>query len=301
MSSEKADSASSLTTMRNAFGELRESEGELESFLNGMFDQLESMMVEVFARHKYLEASIQRQNQQEASAQERDGAFRECLEGMRSLEANTADTHNQIARVLSEITETHQQFLREHVELRETQEELRRIGAECHAMREAAERDRGELHQLQDCVQEQLQRLTAVASEWATQHAPADNNGQFAEALEAARRQEAAWRQDRAELESKLEAERQRNAQQNDSLAEQRRLAAAQQGELAGELKRMRSLLELLSNHMSQPVGANAATGQAAAAVSEEDSLTSMLAQFQILQRDLSQRKADRQKPVTKS
>jgi len=125
---------------------------------------------------------------------------------------------------------------------------------------------------------------------------PAGRDEQLAQVLDAASQQQASWQQDRAGLEAELKAERQRAAQQGEALAEQRRLAAEQQAEFAGELKRMRSLLELLLNHMKQPLGGKIGDGKQTTLSPENAALESMLAQFEMLQSDLAQRRAGERK-----
>lgn len=299
MSAKLPEPTSCSESVQSAFGDLRGTQNELDNVFGDVFDQLESLSLELFARHKCLELSTQHQAQHETAGAEHGRQFHECLEELRELQAKVLSAHEEAERVWSEISATHQQFRQEHVELHETQEEMRRISTELHTMCEGVERDRVELRQMRESVQEHLQRLASVSAESAAQSS-SGHDEQFAQVIEATRQQQAAWQNDRVGLAAELEAERQRTAQQNETLAEQRCLAAQQQAELAGELKRMRSLLEILLNQMNQPFGANTDNGNKTSSSSENAALESVLRQFEMLQRDLAQRRADRLKDTAK-
>jgi chromosome segregation ATPase len=199
----------------------------------------------------------------------------------------------------SEISTRREELLKERAEFDKIREELRRSNEQAAAMRDGLEKGQIASEQRQNRIEEQLERL-ANAVEKAAVSAPSGRDEQLVQAVEAARQQQANWQQDRASLEAELRAERQRTSQQSDALAEQRRTAAEQQAELAGELKRMRSLLEHLLNHMRQPAS-GAGDGKAMPASPENAALESMLAQFEMLQRDLAQRRAGERKDSAKT
>ena len=291
MSAELPEPTSCLTSVQSALSDLRGTHDEFANFFGDAFDQLESLSLELLARHKCLELGTQHQAEHEAAGAEHERQFRECLEELRELKAKIQSAHEETVRIGSETSAVHQQFLQEHAEVRETREEIRRISTEFRAMREGVEQDRVESRQRQETIQEHLQRLASISADSAAAQSLSHHDEQLSEVLEATRQQQAAWQQDRAGLEAKLEAERQRSAQQNEVLAEQRRLAAQQQAELAGELKRMRSLLEVLLSHMNKPFGANT-NGDNQASSSENAAVESVLAQFEMLQRDLAERRA---------
>ncbi|OHB70407.1 MAG: hypothetical protein A2V70_16705 [Planctomycetes bacterium RBG_13_63_9] len=118
--------------------------------------------------------------------------------------------------------------------------------------------------------------------------------------------QQSLLEQERRMLESELETVRNRAAEMAESLADQKRLSAQQQSQWADELKRMRRLLESMSvrlaeaeiaqsNARSEPRGP-ASGGSDGHVASEEDdaALDSVVAQFEILQKDLARRRAAR-------
>lgn len=117
-----------------------------------------------------------------------------------------------------------------------------------------------------------------------------------------------AWSQERAVLETELDCVRNRAAELADALEEERRKAAEDRKDWAEELRRMRRLLETLAERPAMPrAGASpvqavlpASPSLAAARVAvEEDAgsdpvLDSVMAQFEILQKDLARRRKAR-------
>ncbi len=290
VSAELSDAVSRPNALQGVFGDLRGAQSDVAGCFSDVFDQLETLSLEVFARHKCLQWSAERQA--EAGDADRDQHLDQRLEELRQLEAAVRSAHEETARLWTEMSAAGKEILGENKKLQQSRDEMQRLSAELQAALAGMVQDRAESQQFQKNVQEQLQRLAAAAADWsAAQSASSNHDGQLAQLVEASRQQQAAWQQERAALEAELKAERQRAAEQAEAAAEHRRAAAEQQAELAGELKRMRSLLEVLQSNMSAFPGASAAPG-AASSASENTALESMLAQFEMLQRDLAQRRA---------
>jgi hypothetical protein len=133
-------------------------------------------------------------------------------------------------------------------------------------------------------IESQLARLAAVANEIAQTRENTTSETHVAAILEAMRWQQADWLQQRAALDAELETLRSRAVDQTEALHDQKRLAARQQAELTGELKRMRSLLEALAGQLRGDP-ASPSDGKRAPPV-DAFMLSSVLAQFQMLQRD---------------
>jgi chromosome segregation ATPase len=150
--------------------------------------------------------------------------------------------------------------------------------------------------------------------EAARQHAEELTCNEFQEQLRRLERQQGMLEQEKQLLESELESVRNRAVEMASTLAEQKREAAQQQNQWADELKRMRRLLEDMSHRLAGAVPAatasaapSAAPPPAAAAIApnaatvagktassgEDPVLESVLAQFEMLQRDLARRRAD--------
>jgi chromosome segregation ATPase len=155
-----------------------------------------------------------------------------------------------------------------------------------------AGRERAELRNLQETIQSQIARLASVASELAEHHSGlTDLRSGLLE-------------QERTQMESELETVRNNAAKTAEALAEQKRLAAQQQAEWAAELKRMRRLLENVAARMDDGMteatadkrpSEPAASAAALAAVAGCDPvLDSVVAQFEMLQKDVARRQARR-------
>jgi len=289
------ESTSGSTSVKDAFSDLNDIHSEYAKFFGDTFDQIEAMSLELFARHKRLELSTQTQAEQEAFGAQYVKQFQECIDQLQALREEYGSGRKDTEKMWSEISAFQQQYLEEHSELRETQKELQRIAKELQAMRDGVEQERAESQRRQENIENHLQKMAKTVTETIAAQTMAGTDEQIAQLMESARQQEAAWQKDREGLETELETERQRTARQNEMITDQRRLAAEQQAELAGELKRMRSLLELLLNHMNQPMG-----GDGRQSGSENSALESMLAQFEMLQRDLAQRRASSLKETAK-
>lgn len=190
------------------------------------------------------------------------------------------------------------------------------------------EADREEIRQTRATVQEQVEHLSAVATELANaqlafqtnfelireeltknreayaQDAAAasavsgEANGELEKKLNDLEREHAALEQDRAVLEKELEGVRNRAADLAESLAEQKRLAAQQQSQGNAELQRMRQLLESIAkqNRESEPAAsmesAAPVVSKPEAPASADPVLGSVLAQFEMLQQDRARRRA---------
>ena len=191
----------------------------------------------------------------------------------------------------------YQRFLDDQPKLREIRESFRQIAGEFSGIKEDVQRERKDLHELYANVESQLSRLSTLTAELTEAQARPVHDSQIAEILEHTRQQQAEWLQQRAALEAELDAMRRRAAEQAEALSEQKRLAGQQQAELAGELKRMRSLLEALASQVrGGPVAPRRSTKP-----QPDDSavLGSVLAQFEMLQRDITFRRSKRNNEPT--
>lgn len=153
-----------------------------------------------------------------------------------------------------------------------------------------------------------LANLAQEHQAWLNEHQSA---GKQSEALrgqfQQLQRQQAAWEQDRVALENELEMARNQAAELTENLAEQKRQLETKEAEWTQELREMRRLLEMMAqrqleqreNDRSQPAlcaaaapAANAAGGAAGEPATADDPvLDSVMAQFQMLQKDLARRR----------
>ena len=203
-----------------------------------------------------------------------------------------SEVFDQLSTLSVELAERQQQW---HSQRQRTEEELDR-------QKSRVEEDRAAL----TAQQEHARQTARDPSE--QEIAAADENAglvkRLQEELDEARQERAQLEQDQTMLESELESVRNRAAETAELLAEQKRQAAAQQAQWAEELKRMRCLLETVCGRLAEreaapsirraepdePV-AVAAPGKTVP-VPADPALNSVMAQFQMLQRDVARRRA---------
>jgi len=272
--------------------EFSATQDEFTEFFGEVFDQLQCLSLELFARHKCLElAAGQKAESAEALAGLRE-ELQPLMQALQQLHGQIQVDQQATQQGWTEIRAGYQQFVDDHAEMREVRESLRQIAGEFSQIKEDMLRERKDRDGLQAKIESQLAQFSSSTAELAQSMARPADDSQIAEILEHARQQQAEWMQQRTALESELEAMRRRAAEQAELLSEQKRLAGQQQAELAGELKRMRSMMETLA---SQVRGAPAAAGESAKPPSSDSSvLSSVLAQFEMLQRDIAFRRNKR-------
>ena len=113
-----------------------------------------------------------------------------------------------------------------------------------------------------------------------------------------------AWVQERAVLETELDAVRVRAAELADTLDEERQRASGERKDWAEELRQMRQVLQSLSEakmtavpNVAAPVAVPVEPAEQADV--QDPVLDSVMAQFEILQKDLARRR--KSKPASKS
>lgn len=275
-----------------ALDEFHATQDEFNEFFGDVFDQLQCLSLELFARHKCLEASTELKAEAEEALVGVRKQFHGTFEELQQLHGQLLADRQETQQSWAEIRAGCQRFLDDHADLREIREGFRQITTEFSGVKEDLQRERNDLHVLCANVEGQLSRLSALTAELANPQARGTHDSQIADILEHTRQQQAEWLQQRGDLEAELNVMRRRATEQAEALSEQKRLAGQQQAELAGELKRMRSLLEVLAAQ----VRGEAIIPDAAAKPQATDNsvLGSVLAQFEMLQRDINTRRSKR-------
>jgi chromosome segregation ATPase len=275
-----------------ALDEFRATQDEFTEFFGDVFDQLQALSLELFARHKCLEVSAEQRSASEETLNGFRDELQRSVEGLRQLQGQLQADQQATQQSWTEIRAGYQRFLEDHADLRELRESLRQIVGEFAAVKDDVQQQRKDLQDLYASVESQLSRLTTLAAELSEARTQSTNDTQIADILEHTKQQQAEWLAQRTALETELDTLRRRASEQAEALSEQKRLAGQQQAELAGELKRMRSLLDTLG---SQVRGAPSAPGENAKPKPDENSvLGSVLAQFEMLQRDMNLRRTKR-------
>lgn len=259
-----------------ALAEIRASHGEFGKFFSEVFDQLTVMTSQLAARQEHLvQAAEEHRSQDDTQASTRGEQLQQLLE----------------------------EALQERAEQRESQEAVRtqltRLAAVAAELADAQTvwgDVRNEVAALRTDVAQQLAQVQAAQAQ------PGDASAyrELQQQMQQMTQQQAALEQERKGLEAELEAVRGRAAELADALAEQKRLLAQQQAAWAEEFKRIRLLLEVMGGRLSEGIHAiNPAKPEpvrkvapATTAAAGDPVLESVMAQFEILQKDVARRRA---------
>jgi chromosome segregation ATPase len=258
---------------------------ESTTSLAEVFDQLQELSLDLFARHKCLEVSTQQKSESE-------NALGGLVEELQKLHGELLTDHQLTQQGWTDIRAGHQQFLDGHAELREIRDGLREVVVEFSRIKAEVERERNDLQKLCAEAEGHLSQLTTAAAALSEAAAQRKNDSQIADLVEYTKQHEAEWLQQRTALEAELDATRRRAAEQTEALSSQKQLASQQQAEFAGEVKRMQSLLEAMAGQ----VRGNLSVPGGNTKQPEDDSsvMGSVQAQFETLQRDIKSRQAKR-------
>ncbi len=274
----------------------------LEAFLRTHFGELENLAEEMLRHGQRVEAARQDHDVQWANRElqldHQRGELEATLERIQTLTdqlGSTAAVNGSGAEQFQEVfarIEGERSSLQAAIAASEAHgAELARMAAELAAAR-------------QDLVEtrEELRSQRGLLSQVAAPAEPAANPA-IQEQLEQLEQERLAWVQERAVLETELDAVRTRAAELADALEDDRQRAASERKDWATELHQMRQLLQTLSdrppaavNGSSVPV--HTAPEPAEADDSQDPVLDSVMAQFEILQKDLARRR--KAKPVAK-
>lgn len=264
----------------SALAEIRASHGEFGKFFSEVFDQLTVMTSQLAARQEHLvQAAEEHRSQDDTQASARGEQLYHQIEQL-------------LAEALQERTEQHES--QEAVRLQLTR--LAAVAAELADSQTVWGDVRNEVSSLRAEIGQQFAQVQAVQAQPGDQAAYRELQQQLQHMIE----QQAALEQERKGLETELEAVRGRAAELADALAEQKRVLAQQQAAWAEEFKRIRLLLEVMGGRLSEGIHAiNPAKPEptrkvaaAATAAAGDPVLESVMAQFEILQKDVARRRA---------
>jgi chromosome segregation ATPase len=274
--------------------EFRNECGDFEHILQGLFDQLEHLRGELDHRHRQLEQEQQRVAERE----------RQLAEQRQDNNRMTHQFEHQEARLSETLTE-----------LEELKTLVRR------AVEDNAERDalaEAHLERQVDALQQQLaaaqtestkhatmaRDLAAARKELADLRAEFNQRGATQAIAPEAAELIAELQHERSALESELELVRGRAAELHDALAQERRALSEHRAETANELKQMRRMIEkqaeLLSDRTVTVAAAHEAMNVTAAHEATEAAppadpvISSVMAQFAKLQKEVAERRKQR-------
>jgi chromosome segregation ATPase len=259
-----------------ALAEMRASHGEFGKFFSEVFDQLTVMTAQLAARQEHLvQAAEEQRSQEDTQASTRDGQLQQMLEEARQERAELREGQEAVLAQLARLAATTAEPADAQTAWGEVRNEVSALRAE---------------------IGQQFAQVQAMRAEPADRSAYLEMQQQMREMVQ----QQAVLDQERKGLEAELEAVRGRAAELADALADQKRLLAQQQAAWAEEFKRIRLLLEVMGGRLSEgihainpakPEPARKAIPAATAAVGDPV-LESVMAQFEILQKDVARRRA---------
>lgn len=287
--------------LQETVGQLCAAQDGLETFLRGLFGDLDVLADEMTRHGRWVDSAKQDQDTERSTHEERLGRERQELEStferiqeltdqLGSSATASSGGSAQLQEAFADIEEE-RSSLQAIVAASESQgAELARMASELAGARQDLAETRAEL-----CTQREL--LSQVPGE--------EESGavsKLRDRLEQLEQERLGWTEERAVLETELDAVRTRTAELADTLDEEQQRAAGERRDWAEELRQMRELLQSLSDRTTGPAPALATPDVAAEPPERDDSqdpvLDSVMAQFEILQKDLARRR--KTKPASK-
>jgi DNA repair exonuclease SbcCD ATPase subunit len=217
----------------------------------------------------------------------------------------------ELARMADELAAARQDLTETREELRSQRELLTQVPAQEERSAAASESHGAELARMADELAAARQDLTETREELRDQRellsqlpSPSESAAtpEIHDRLDQIEQERLAWTQQRAVLETELDTVRDRAAELVDTLDEERQRASSERKDWAEELRQMRQLLQSLSERKAVAVPDVVAPASVKVESTEEDAqdpvLDSVMAQFEILQKDLARRR--KAKPASK-
>lgn len=286
------------SAVRDSLAEIAASHEDVGRFCSDLFNQLDGLWTELIRRQKAWHVEQQRieselrqrtaevERQRVALEAERERVRQEMqAEGRQPAAASSAE-NEQLLRVLEEVE-------RERAALRDA---MQAAQAQMSQLSQATL----EFAEARKAIGEERERLATLKSE----PAQASADPQITQQISQLEQERSTLEQERVVLETELEAVRSRAAEMSETLSQQGRQMAEERAQWSEELKRMRRLLEELAKRPAaapaaeEPVAASTPNegrtsgGKAAPAGSNGDPvLSSVMAQFEMLQKDLTRRR----------
>lgn len=219
---------------------------------------------------------------------------------------------NELARMADELAAARQDLAEARDEIRSQRELLSKVPDHGEQSAAVSEANNAQLARMADELAAARQDLAEAREEIRAQRdllaqAPAPSEGalssEIQSRLEQMEQERLAWTQERVLLETELDTVRGRAAELADSLDEERQRATGERKDWSDELRQMRQLLQTLSDQKATAGPEFTAPPPAAAEQSDQGDpqdpvLDSVMAQFEILQKDLARRR--KAKPASK-
>lgn len=293
--------------LRDVFADIKEERSVLENALAASEShgaELARMADELAAaRQDLTEAREELRSQRELLTQ---------FPAQEERSAAASESHGaELARMADELAAARQDLTEAREELRSQRELLTQVPAQEERSAAASESHGAELARMADELaaarqdlaetREELRDQRELLSQLPSPSGPAAPP-EIRDRLDQIEQEKLAWTQQRAVLETELDTVRDRAAELVDTLDEERQRASSERKDWAEELRQMRQLLQALSDRKVIAAPDVAAPASIEAERAEEDAqdpvLDSVMAQFEILQKDLARRR--KAKPASK-
>ena len=270
---------------------------DYETFFEDVFKQLEAALTETAEEQLTWE---QQRSQKETELVEQSAALERqsreletqreefLAEALTAAQLNSQSDPSTVGELESCLKETLEEAARERQSL---QDVLASTGSQAERLTSLAEA----LDAAQQQFQQQIEQRNEISSDGQSQAA----SEEVLARLQQLEQERSDMLQGRAMLEAELESVRQRAVDQMTALEQQKRLASEQQNQWSDELRRQRQLLEQVLQRLVElemlPANPAAALVSAAGAGKADEAtdsvLSSVMAQFDVLQKDVARRR----------
>ncbi len=288
--------------LQETVGQLGATQDGLEVFLRGLFVDLDVLADEMTRHGRWVDSAKQEQDTRGAEREERLGRERQELE---STFERIQELTDQLGSSATASSGGAEQLQDAFAGIEEERSSLRAIVAASESQGAELARMAGELAAARQDVAEAREELGAqreLLSLVPSESKPTENP-EIHDRLEQLEQERLTWTQERAVLETELDIVRTRAAELADTVDGEQQRAASERNDWAEELRQMRQLLQSLSDRTTGPVPVAATPLPVAVEPPERDAsqdpvLDSVMAQFEILQKDLARRR--KTKPTSK-
>ncbi len=290
------------TTLQETVGRINAGHDRLEEFLRGFFGDLDTLADKMVQQAGWLDSTKQSQETQWSEREQRIERERQDLEATLVRLQELTDQLGSSAAVSSggseQLQEVFAGFQEERSSLQAAVTASESQGAELARMADELAAARQELSETREELRSQREMLSQVPAQ--SDHTA---DGEIHDRLDQLEQERLAWVHERAVLETELDTVRTRAAELADTLDENRQRATNERKDWADELRQMRQLLQALGDRPAAPVESVAEPPPVAPepvedAGAQDPVLDSVMAQFEILQKDLARRR--KAKPASK-
>jgi len=292
--------------VRESLARICASHDEFDHFFSGVFEQLDGLTADLMRRQQQWVSKCEQSEEDLSRRTGELGQERAALAAQREQLREEARNSGEGGDGGAERDQQFQQMLEEAKQQRAAQQDAQQAAetqaAQLAKLTEELSEARGALAEARREIQRQREELDAVRSEAGR----CEPDRELEEKLRHAEKERAELERERVVLETELDSVRSRAAEMAETVAIQRRQLAEERAQWTAELKRMRRVLETLTQQRGEedsacPWGERGLEPQlvtdrpletvSVGAGSGDPVLGSVMAQFEMLQKDLARRR----------